>query len=73
MDSLHIGKNCNEYNDIPVFYCRHCLSLKIRSIPYVRDSDYCDECGSTDVLECHIDEWRELYKKRFGHEFLENY
>lgn len=61
------------YNDEPVLYCKHCLSLKIRSIPRMDDSDYCDECGSTDIAECSIEEWETLYTNRYGHKFLENY
>ena len=37
------------------------------------DSDYCDECGSTNIEQCSIQEWEKLYKERYGHNFLENY
>ena len=39
----------NTYNEEPVLYCKHCLSLKVRFVPRMKDSDYCDECGSTDI------------------------
>ena len=39
-----------EYNNIPVFYCKRCLSLKIRGISdSIPDSNYCDSCGSADI------------------------
>ena len=43
----------SEYNKEPVFYCKHCLSLKIRDagLPEVL---YCDECGSTEALSANI-------------------
>ena len=50
-----------DYNDIPVFYCRKCLSLCI-----LEDSeygDYCQECGSTDIGQIQIEEWEKLYNE----------
>jgi len=47
--------------------------LNIRNIPGMEDSDYCDECGSTDIGECSIEEWETLYKNRYGHRYLEEY
>ena len=45
----------SQYEDEPVFYCKHCHSLRIM----VGDGfgDYCDDCGSTDIGQCHINEW----------------
>ena len=63
----------NDYNAIPVLYCKHCLALKVRNVPTVEDSDYCDECGSTDIGECSIEEWENLYKSKYGHKYLESY
>lgn len=47
-----------EYNDIPVFYCTRCLSLNIQNID--EHTDYCAECGSTDIEETHINTWEKL-------------
>lgn len=57
----------SEYNDEPVYYCPHCLSLKIK----ILDSfvDYCDDCGCTEIETTDIFTWREMYKKRFGKDF----
>lgn len=66
-------RNKEEYNAEPVFYCKHCLNLKIRGIPFMEDSEYCDECGSTDIVQCDIHEWQELYKNKYGHYYLEEY
>lgn len=56
-----------DYNAIPVYYCKNCLSLKIRVLGEY--SEYCDECGSTDIDRTHIDTWREMYKEKYGREF----
>lgn len=45
------------YNDEPVYYCKHCLSLKIRS---AGEQDFCDVCGSTDIGTASIFEWEKL-------------
>lgn len=59
-----------QYNDYPVFYCKHCLSLKIKSVSDSPDLDYCDNCGSTDIENTHISRWSELYRERYGLEYL---
>lgn len=52
-----------DYNDEPVFYCTSCLSLKIMNDD--QDGDipcYCDDCGSCDISEGHIEEVLKLRK-----------
>ena len=73
MSNLNTENQPNDYNKIPVLYCKQCLSLKIRNISIIEDSEYCDECGSTNIGKCSIEEWEMLYKNRYGHKFLENY
>jgi hypothetical protein len=58
----------DNYNDIPVFYCKKCLSLKIKS---VIGMDYCDDCNSTNIDKCHIKEWEKMYEERYGYKLLE--
>lgn len=53
-----------DYNKLPVYYCKHCGSLKIMTMPGLSD-DYCDECGSTDIGKANIDIWLELQKTMF--------
>lgn len=59
-----------QYNDIPVHYCKSCLSLRIKTVLMDDDLDYCDECGSTDIEHLHIEEWNKLYKERYGFDYL---
>lgn len=73
MNNLNIENQPNDYNAEPVLYCKHCLSLKIRNIPKVENSDYCDKCGSTDIGECSIEGWENMYYNKYGHKFLEEY
>lgn len=55
------------YNKEPVFYCTHCLSLRIKELePYL---DYCDHCGSTDIDTTDIYTWQKMYRERFGKDF----
>lgn len=55
-----------EYNKEPVYYCKHCLSLKI-----IGDEqfEYCDDCGSTDVESTDIFTWLKMYKEKYNKEF----
>lgn len=62
----------NDYNSEPVYYCKRCLSLKIKDIGS-EDTEYCEDCGSTNIETDNIENWQELYKKRFGHYYLETY
>ena len=58
------------YNAIPVYYCKQCLSLKIRYIPGISDTDYCDDCNSTNISTANIDDWENMYKQRYGYKFI---
>ena len=37
------------------------------------DLDFCDECGSTDIGQAHIEEWRKMYKARYGFDYLDKH
>lgn len=62
-DMLTVG----DYNSEPVYYCKNCLSLKIMA--FGEHSDYCDDCGSTDIATTDIETWREMYKNKYGRYF----
>lgn len=53
-----------EYNKEPVLYCNTCLSLKV--ISTADGTDFCDLCGSTDIVSSSIEEWQKRYEKRYG-------
>lgn len=63
-------KESKEYNDEPVFYCKNCLSLGIKTVASGLDLDYCKDCGSTDIEQTHIEDWRKSYRDRYGFDFL---
>lgn len=71
MSNLSTEDQVSDYNNIPVLYCKHCLSIRVRDIPMMENSDFCDKCGSTDIEETSIENWEELYKRRYGHKYLE--
>lgn len=55
-----------EYDSIPVFYCKRCRSLLILSDPIA--GDYCMECGSTEIGSALIENYLKLVnakKKRY--------
>lgn len=61
-----------DYNDDPVFFCKSCLSLKIKTVAIGSDLDYCDECGSTDIEQTHIEDWSKMYRERYGFNYINN-
>lgn len=61
-----------EYNSEPVYYCKHCLSLKVMGVAGIDDAEYCDECGSTNIGKASIEEWEKLYEERYGIKYLDN-
>lgn len=59
--------NKKQYNEIPVFYCKDCLSLAILRLD---DYNYCKHCGSTDIDVAMIEDWEKIYKEKHGRKFL---
>ena len=57
-----------EYEAEPVYYCRHCLSLRIKHIAD-SDIDFCDECGGTDIDSTDIYSWKDMYREKYGKDF----
>lgn len=53
-----------EYNELPVFYCKNCFSLKIMILDDTMD--YCDECGCTDIGTTDIKSWKDLCNNKYG-------
>lgn len=54
-----------DYNKLPIYYCKQCGSLRIMSVPQGIAEDYCDVCGSTDIGKASIFAWLELQKTTF--------
>lgn len=61
------------YNAEPVYYCAKCLSLRIRDISGIPDTDYCDSCGCTNIQQTQIEEWEVMFKNKYGFEYLKSY
>ena len=59
-----------EFNIEPIYYWKNCLSLRIRDVAHLSDSEYCDECGSTDIGVTDITTWDKLYTEKYKHSFL---
>lgn len=56
------------YNEDPVYFCPKCLSLRIKI--FSPTMDYCDDCGSTEIEQTDIFTWIELYRNRYGRNFV---
>lgn len=60
----------NIYDEEPVYYCKRCLSLNIRSLPMIGNQDYCEECGAIDIGTTEIDNWNKMYEAKYGHPYI---
>lgn len=67
----------DDYNNVPITYCKTCLSIKIKTVPFTkgalgesRDIDYCVPCGNTNMEETHIRDWEQKYEEKYGETFL---
>jgi len=54
----------------PVFYCQHCLNLKIMQAEKTNQC-YCGVCGNLDILLTDISDWETKYINRYGKKYLE--
>ena len=59
------------YDDEPVYYCKRCLSLNIRQIPMMENQDYCEDCGTVDIGTANIEEWKKMYREKYGRDLIE--
>ena len=58
--------NKPDYNAEPVYYCTHCLSLKVMRMAGMDELCYCDKCGSTEIDTANIRVWETMYQARYN-------
>lgn len=68
MGKLKLNKEI--YDAIPVFYCKQCLSLRIKGLPGNNNIDFCDDCNSTNIETTDIFTWQQLYRERYGSNYI---
>jgi len=61
----------DEHDSEPVSYCPQCFSLRIRNVDDADDLGYCMDCGCSEIAQAPIGEWEALYRKRYGHAYLD--
>lgn len=61
--------NKEDYNSVPVHYCKNCLSLNIKELNK-SNLHVCGECGNVNTDETDINDWTEMYTKEYGRPFL---
>lgn len=67
MSTLKEKQLNNQYNDVPVYYCKSCLSLAIQIIGNPEENDsVCNYCNRTDIEITDIFTWREMWKNKYG-------
>ena len=58
-----MGRKAKTYDDEPVYYCKHCLSLDNPAV--VADIEYCKYCGSTEFESDTIDNWEDKFEEKY--------
>lgn len=71
-----------DYNNVPVEYCKTCLSLNVRFAKLGLSSaspdapktevTYCGACSNAEIGTTHITEWEDMYESKYGKKFLDN-
>ncbi len=57
-----------DYNNMPVHYCKQCLHLGI----LVEGSEvFCKHCNSTQIEDAHIEDWEKLYELKYGEKYID--
>lgn len=67
---MDIPEKINTYDEEPVRFCAKCYSLKVK-YEEATDSEYCGDCGCTDMLEAPFEVWEKKYEGRYKHKFAE--
>lgn len=52
-----------EYNNEPVYVCKRCHSLAIMTYNQSNITEYCRDCGSTDIEIMSIEDWLKITNK----------
>lgn len=60
-----------ENDEEPIVYCAKCYSIKVRYEDSI-GMDCCGDCGCTDFRSSSFEEWESLFKKRYGHKYMED-
>lgn len=83
-DLLMITKKEN-YNAVPITYCKTCLKIGIKDVTFPRSDNsepveqqkpealvgYCVACSNTDLAQAPVSEWEEMYFEKYGEKFLD--
>lgn len=77
---MTIGRKA-DYNNVPVSYCKTCLSIALKVITFEGQKDlstgkerevtYCIPCGNTDIESTHVTEWEDFYLSKYGKKFID--
>ena len=58
-----MGRKTKTFDDEPVFYCKHCLSLDNPEV--VAGIEYCKYCGSTEFESDTIYKWENKFEEKY--------
>jgi len=59
-----------EYNEVPLYYCKRCLSLHILRMDEIGGIDYCVKCGGTEIGVSLLPDWEVLYEDKYGKKLI---
>lgn len=69
--------NKKQYNEEPVLFCKHCLSLNIQDVLNntsdeikILGTEYCSNCSSASIGIATLEHWKELYKEKYHRNYI---
>jgi hypothetical protein len=57
----------NEYDKLPVIYCKHCLYLGNTKTKFLFNKyvEYCPHCYGTEFVKSSIGKWEQLFEEKY--------
>jgi hypothetical protein len=69
MFAMSEREKLKDYDSEPIAYCAKCLSPKIKH-EAILDTDYCGDCGCSDIKEASVYVWESMYERKHGHKYV---
>jgi len=60
-------KNTQQYDILPVYFCKQCLSLNLQD---GEDGVVCEDCGGEESSKTTINCWEDMFIEKYGVRYI---